>query len=390
MPLPPEVIEALDQEPEELGDELRRVWDLTGTALVGSTSPSQEVDEMWAKIQAKTLIPLPPQVNEALDQEPKQMGDELRRVWDLTGTALSGSTSSPQEVDEMWAKIQAKTLQESIQVPSSETKKVFKQDRAPRKRSSRSRLPVFKRLVPAFTVLLLIAFGAYWYTPVTITADRGELAEALLPDGSVVYLNSGSSISFKRGFDGNPFTNASERTVTLKGEGFFEVTHSSAPFNVETFNANVRVLGTEFNVRAWPLEPEQESTISLVSGRVGVSKADATGNQIILEEPGHTVVVRNTDSLPAAPSMQNINSVINWRERGLSIKSKTLVAVFDELERRYDIKISVEDTQILNDSLTLLMPKPEDLESILSDICIEKNLKFRKTSRGYVIYRLES
>ena len=243
--------------------------------------------------------------------------------------------------------------------------------------------------IPAFSVLLLIAFGAYWFTPVTITADRGELAEAQLPDGSIVYLNSGSSISFKRGFDGNPFVDASERTVTLQGEGFFEVTHSTAPFNVETFNANVRVLGTKFNVRAWPLEPEQESTISLVSGRVGVSKADATSNQIILEEPGHTVVVRNTDALPAAPSMQNIGSVINWRERGLSIKSKTLVAVFDELERRYDIKISVEDSQILNDSLTLLMPKPENLESILSDICIEKNLKFRKTSRGYIIYRLE-
>ncbi|MBX2820522.1 MAG: FecR domain-containing protein, partial [Rhodothermaceae bacterium] len=387
---PPEVNEALNQEPEQLGDELRRVWDLTGTALVGSTSPSQEVDEMWANIQANTLTSLPPEVNEALNQEPEQLGDELRRVWDLTGTALVGNISPPQEVDDMWASIQAKALQDNTRSSSRELKRELRKDRAPTSRSSRSRVPAFKRLVPAFCVLLLIAFGAYWYTPVTITADHGELAEAQLPDGSIVYLNSGSSVTFKRGFDGNPFTNASERNVLLKGEGFFEVTHSDTPFNVETFNANVRVLGTEFNVRAWPLEPEQESTISLVSGRVGVSKADATSNQIILEEPGHTVVVRKTDALPAAPLMQNIDSAINWRERGLSIKSKTLVAVFDELERRYDIKISVEDTQILNDSLTLLMPKPENLESILSDICIEKNLKYRKTSRGYVIYRLES
>ena len=331
---------------------------------------------------------LPPEVKKALDQEPAQLGEELRRVWNLTGTALVGGTpSAPGEIDDMWTKIQAQVLEQPQPGSSISPSKTFNKDRAPRRRASRSTVPKLKWLVPAFCVVLLVGIAAYWYTPVTITAGNGEMAEALLPDGSLIYLNSGSSLTYKRGFDGNPFTNASERHVEISGEGLFEVAHTGTPFTVSTFNANIQVLGTEFNVRAWPLELEQESTISLISGRVSVSKGNAADAQVILEEPGHTVVVRTSDALAEAPVAEDISSVISWRERGLSIKSKTLVTVFTELERRYDITISVEDTQILNDSLTLLMPKPENIESILSDICIEKNLKFRKTSRGYVIYR---
>lgn len=402
--LPPEVNEALDQEPEGMGDELRHVWDITGAALHGSsTSSEQEVDAMWAKIKAHTQsrtldtinpTSLPPELNEALDQEAEHMGDELRRVWDITGTALHGSsTSSEQEVDAMWARLKAQTLQQSP-TPSTSTKRSFNKDREPVKAAPTrrpARVPSKARwLVPAFCIAILVGFATYWYTPVTVTADRGEFAEAQLPDGSVILLNSGSSLSYKRGFDGNPFSDATVRSVQIKGEGYFDVAHSDIPFNVETFNANVQVLGTEFNVRAWPLEPEQESTISLKSGRVAVSKVDQTGTRVILEEPGESAVVRTSYSLSSKPFIQDIESVISWRDRGLTIKSKTLTAVFDELERRYDVKISVVDTQILNDSLTLLMPNPDNVESILNDICIDRNLKFRKTSRGYVIYRSPS
>ena len=330
---------------------------------------------------------LPPEVKAALDQESAKTGEELRRVWDLTGTALVGSTTSSLEKDEMWARIQAHTLGKTSKLASSPTRKAFNEDRGSVKRPSRYPAVKTKWLVPAVCMALLIGLSAYWYSPVKVTAPKGEMAETTLPDGSIVYLNSGSSVTYKRGFDGNPFAEASTRTIQISGEGFFDVAHTGSPFIVETFNADVRVLGTEFNVRAWPLEPEQESTISLVSGRVAVSKADVTSTPVILQEPGHTVVVRSIDDIPDSPVIEDVNSVISWRERGLSIKSKTLIAVFNELERRYDIRISVEDRQILNDSLTLLMPKPENIESILSDICIEKNLKFRKTSRGYVIYR---
>ena len=327
---------------------------------------------------------LPPEVDRALDQEPDHMGDELRRVWDLTGIASANDRiSSQQEIDAMWASIKPQTLQGAT---GFKEKKPIS-DRSPRRTARSARMIKTKWLVPALSLVLLVSFALYWLVPVTVSAERGELTEAYLPDGSVVFLNSGSSISYKRGFDGMPFLDASVRNLSITGEGFFDVAHSDVPFVVETFNANILVLGTQFNVQAWPTEPDLKSTISLISGRVAVSASNQISNQVILEEPGHTTSVRTSDLNPTPPVVENTDSAISWRERGLFIKSRTLVAVFSELERRYDITISVEDAQILDDSLDLLMPKPDNLESILTDICTEKNLKFRKTSRGYVIYR---
>ena len=328
---------------------------------------------------------LPKELSEAFDQEPQQLGKELERVWELTGITLTGDTSSSKEdTDEMWAR-----LQSSIDAPnkrkSLNNRNRIIQDRPPTQRRVASPRLKAKWLAPIMASVLAFAF--YWYVPVTIKADRGEITQVFLPDGSEVTLNSGSTLSYKRGFDGMPFVDAKQRLVYLDGEGYFDVTHSDASFTVNTFNAKVQVLGTEFNVRSWPNEPELESSISLMSGRVAVYKAGASETPVILEEKGQMAVVLSSEDLPELPETVDIESVLSWRERGLLIKSKTLETVFGELERRYDVTISVEDQQILNDSLTMLFAKPEGIESILNGICIERNLKFRRTSRGYVIYR---
>lgn len=338
--------------------------------------------------QSDKHLPLPHEVREALDRESRQYSNELERVWNLTGVALAGNNATPpEEIDEMWSRIKS-SLDKPSRVSSASLKqRNIRSDRPPLRTARTSPRISMKWMVPALTMTIMVGLFLYWMIPVTVTADRGEMAEAILPDGSVISLNSGSSLSYKRGFDGIPFRVNTVRSVKLEGEGFFEVAHSDVSFTVETFNAQVQVLGTKFNVRSWPAEPEHESTISLISGKVSVAASNDLERKILLEEPGHTVIVRSSDVLPEAPELLDVNSVLSWQERGLLIKSKTLVTVFSELERRYDITISVEDTKILNDSLTMLFAKPESIESILSGICVEKNLKFRRTSRGYLIYR---
>ena len=331
-------------------------------------------------------LSLPRELREALEQEPEQLGQELEQVWNLTGISMQkNSASSEREVDAMWAQLQSRVYEKEDHGSVSFKHKKLEADRSPRKRQLTSVRVKARWAVSA--LMILVFAGLYWYSPVTVSSDRGEIARAVLPDGSIVQLNSGSSITYRRGFNGIPFVNNSSRPVKLNGEAFFDVAHSDLVFSVETFNAQVEVLGTEFNIRAWSNDPEKESTISLVSGKVAVSRADNAEANVILAEPGETVIVRNEEPVPDQSEILELGSVLSWQDRGISIKSKTLVTVFNELERRYDIQITVEDAQILNDSLTLLMAKPSNVESILSDICIEKNLKFRKTSRGYVIYR---
>ena len=339
-------------------------------------------------------LPLPPELKEALDQETSPLDKELERVWDITGIALTQpSASSAEEMDAMWSRMQAVVMPQAATASVASPRRI-RMDRdaiSPQSRSSkRSSLIGWTAAVSTFVMLLGIAAVAYWTMPISVIADRGQIAEASLPDGSIVTLNSGSSLTYQRGFDGNPFSAAKSRNVQLEGEGFFEVNKSTKPFTVHTFNANVAVLGTEFNVRAWSRELKPESKVTLVSGHVQVAVASDMGSTQDLMTPGQTVIVRDETFSQGSPVVEDFEAVISWQERGLAISSKTLDAVFGELERRYDITITVEDNKILNDSLTLLMPKPEGVESIISDICVEKDLRYRKTSRGYVIYRSAS
>ena len=101
------------------------------------------------------------------------------------------------------------------------------------------------RWLAVAAVLIIGVIGArMWFAPVTLTVPYGETASIQLSDGSMVELNSGSTIKYARSF-------GDERRVSLQGEAFFDVEKETRPFIVETFNGSVRVLGTTFNVKAW-------------------------------------------------------------------------------------------------------------------------------------------
>ena len=102
-----------------------------------------------------------------------------------------------------------------------------------------------------FLLPVLSAFTVYYFTqrpqrnlqPTVITAQKGEKAEVVLPDGSNVWINSGSTRTYDRHFNGK------ERSVYLQGEAYFEVTENKKrPFIVHTKHITVQALGTSFNV----------------------------------------------------------------------------------------------------------------------------------------------
>src|SRR5690606_25765847 len=100
----------------------------------------------------------------------------------------------------------------------------------------------------------------------------GKKSRITLSDGTTIYLNAESEISYSAGFSD------SVRRLSLRGEAFFEVAKESRPFVVETQGTKIRVLGTSFNVN----QKENGSlTVALVSGKVRIN--DAQGNQLNLE-----------------------------------------------------------------------------------------------------------
>ncbi len=305
---------------------------------------------------------IPPELDAALRDEPDAA--ELARVWDLLDEA---APEPPDADDAAWDRLRAATLDAS---PARHRAA----DRAPR-RSERRRLRI---LAPALAVVLAVAGWVYLSTPITVTSPAGSFTTVALPDGSTVELNSGSAIDYPRAFWRVPFVAAEARTVRLVGEAYFDVETDGRPFVVETADAHVRVLGTAFNVRT---RDGIGTVVTVAEGRVqvdGVPSADA----VVLAAGERARVVVGVPTVEATGAAQSLA----WRSRGFAAQDVPLAAVLSELERRFAVEITLNAPDAAGDTLTLYFPQPTDAEAILRDVCTARDLRYRRTSRGFEVY----
>ena len=155
-----------------------------------------------------------------------------------------------------------------------------------------------------------------------------------LPDGSEVWLNAGSTLSYSPKFKDN-------RPVKLKGEAFFEVKKSEKPFVVTTDYGNVEVKGTSFNVKAYEQEYLQTT---LVSGSVLIS--DKEGLKEAVLDPGQQACVVNQEI-----SISEVDTEVytSWKEGKLIFRKEFLPMAVKRIERWYNVKIELDNDKRLND-----------------------------------------
>jgi len=194
----------------------------------------------------------------------------------------------------------------------------------------------------------------------------GSRSEIKLPDGSFVALNAGSTLRYPANYG------KAKRDVYLEGEGYFNITkHSKRPFTVHTALANIKDLGTEFNVRAYPGEDVMEAI--LIRGELSVENSETFGaiERPILLKPGQKL------SLTATPDAQPVlvitqlepdmaEAEVSWKERNWRLEGVTLKDLAVKLERRYNVHIQVDD-QLKNYSFTGTF-EDESLEQVLRSI----------------------
>ncbi|BAV07738.1 FecR family protein [Filimonas lacunae] len=159
----------------------------------------------------------------------------------------------------------------------------------------------------------------------TITTPRGGVYIIQLPDKSMVYLNSASSLRFPVAFTGK------ERIVEMTGEAYFEVAkNSSQPFQVKAGLHTVQVLGTNFNISAYP---EELVSTTLLQGLVRVTNGDVTqqlvpGTQAQSNGPGITLVKH-----------PDLADVMAWKEGVFRFNETTIDDIMKQLARWYDIEV---------------------------------------------------
>jgi ferric-dicitrate binding protein FerR (iron transport regulator) len=229
-------------------------------------------------------------------------------------------------------------------------------------------------------VLLVGALALYWWQqPVTQTAPRGERLAFRLPDGSRVELNSGSTLRYEREF-------GDERIVRLDGEAFFDVTDGSRSFVVRTFNADVRVSGTRFNVRAWTTDPAPSTLVTLVEGRVTLHPQNDPGRTVRLD-PGDTRRVAHAQSDSVRAVDVSVDAVTAWRRGDLIFKDRPLGQVLREVERRFAVELTLQPSSLQRQRIYLALRQPDNVEAVIRDIARAQNLRYRATSNGYALYR---
>ena len=186
----------------------------------------------------------------------------------------------------------------------------------------------------------------------TITMRKGARSSVQLPDGTTVWLNSSSNLTYGDGFaQGN-------REVFLQGEAFFTVAaNEQRPFIVHAGNLTVRVLGTSFNVKAYAGDDNEE--VVLLSGKVAVFTARRP--EALTLVPGQKALAwaaTAADSLQAlAPEIvpfhldkgSNTCDETAWTRNQLVFRNKTFLLLAKDMERWYNVNIHIQDASLKNE-----------------------------------------
>ena len=217
--------------------------------------------------------------------------------------------------------------------------------------------------------------------PITVTAPLGDQITHELPDGSSIVLNSGTDIQYKRNFG-----ETSRDIILREGEVFLNVVPNSIPFVVESFDAHIEVLGTSFNVRSWPDQINAATHVFVSSGQVKVTPITASELAVTLAA-GQSAQVRHDGQAPLV--MESIQGPMQraWVDGSFKFSEEPLGNVVEEIERRYDVEITIASPALETVSIGILKESPDGPEEIIRDICALKDTDcdYRAVPGGFVL-----
>jgi len=212
-----------------------------------------------------------------------------------------------------------------------------------------------------------------------LATPKGGQYQITLPDGTRVWLNSASTLRYPSRFDGG------ERVVELVGEAYFEVSHRLAtdndkptaprkiPFLVKTENQVVNVLGTSFNISAYPEDDHTKTT--LVTGSVRVTNTQQRIERILVPNQqavlrGSSLSVRDVDVAP----------YIDWKDGFFSFQETSLQDAMRQLSRWYEVEV-IYDSSVPTTYFFGKIRRDNTLSNVLS-ILQKSGLNFKVTNEG--------
>jgi len=232
-----------------------------------------------------------------------------------------------------------------------------------------------------------------------ISVPLGSKTRVVLPDGSVVNLNSGSSLRYPARMD------SSLRYAYVEGEAFFDIRKDSRhPFYVKTRDITIKVLGTKFNVKSYADEKTVETT--LVSGKIeilSVKGIKSDKQQILVMKPNQQAIFQRLSGeiviseLPENSPEQEIrpverrvfkkvdvNTIIAWKDNRLLFRDESFDELSRKLERWYDVDIEIQDKDLAKALFSGIFEN-ETIEQALDALKLATPFKYKMNKNKIII-----
>lgn len=208
-----------------------------------------------------------------------------------------------------------------------------------------SRRIFYRAISIAATIALLVGFSIHEFFPgrtadgeVFFKAPIGQKAEVLLPDGTQVFLNSGSELAYSANY-----YNSKNRSVRLHGQAFFDVAKDEEhPFDVSVGNVKVVVHGTSFDINSY--RKNTGITVSLLSGSVSI--VSQSNEMLAILKPNQKAFIPYVDSNRCELSTCNASEESLWRYGQLKIKGELLTDVVRKMETWYGVTINLKSINV--------------------------------------------
>lgn len=297
---------------------------------------------------------------------------QYKYIWSVSAFPWQDLTLLKSDTESDWKKIKS-NMQNAEVINESVSRILFERP----SRISRSYYHVLRMVaILLFMVLSSLALTYILITPENgvqdvvfreISTDRSQRASVQLSDGTKVSLSVDSKIKMPDVFARDV------REVQLTGEAYFDVAYSpDRPFIIKSGNAVIKVLGTDFGVRAYPEEDQIEVVVK--SGSVAVSSNSGEENSSVVLKPGQLArVSSNTNEI--GTELVNPDAYLGWISGKLSFNQNTLEEVIGQLERWYDLEVILEDKSILDRRLTAVIDS-RSLVNVMNVIALSVDFSY--------------
>ena len=289
------------------------------------------------------------------------LSKDLKEVWGICGEI---SISEEPNTDGAWARLineirETKTVRPTVGAPFWAR--------------------VFATPKPAFSAALSLVFIVslpFIYTSLTTesySVPRGEVLSHVLPDGSEIQLNSGSTFSYRTSFGDKA------REVKLEGEAYFDVTKSEIPFIVTTEDISITVLGTEFNVSSWDGWIE----VAVNEGIVSV-KNSVDDEKTILVKAGNRTKFSSSMSVEI-PEQIAYSEYPGWIHNKMIFENSNFETVCNEIERKFNISINLENDDLQEIEISGVVDA-DNVQTVLSTLTKLTQRSYKFENNQYIFY----